>query len=167
MGDLGVFDEDARLELIEGEVVEMPPIGPGHADVVDRLAEQLVLAYSDRARVRTQNPTIVGSQSLPQPDLALVRRADYRQRHPAPEDVLLIVEVSDTTLRYDRGTKVPLYARGGIPEVWLVDLPGQSITAYRQPTDKGYGSEQVYRRGDRLAPLAFPDRALGVDDLLG
>jgi Uma2 family endonuclease len=167
MGELGVFEEDARLELTEGEVIEMPPIGPGHATVVDRLNELFVVTYRDAALVRTQNPSIVGPRSLPRPDLALVRRLDYSTRHPTPEDVLLLVEVSDTTLRYDRERKVPLYARHGIAEVWLVDLAGQIVTAYGDPGDKGYRSARTYRRGDRLSPLAFPDRPLAVDDVLG
>ncbi len=166
MGELGVFDEDARLELIEGEVVEMPPIGPEHASVVDRFSELFVVTYRDGAIVRTQNPTIVGPRSLPQPDVALVRRADYSKRHPSPEDVLLLVEVADTTLRYDRDRRVPFYARSGFSEVWLVDLADQSILVYREPTSKGYQQQSVYRRSDRLAPLAFPDRSLAVDDLL-
>ncbi len=169
MGEAGILDEDDRVELLEGQVVEMAPIGPGHADRVDRLIELFVLSFSEVAFVRSQNPILLDPYSEPQPDLALVRRrpGGYAAHHPTPEDVLLLVEVSEGSAPSDRRRKVPLYARHGIPEVWLVSLPEQTVTLYRDPAPAGYRAEQVLGRGDRIAPLSFPDRELDVSSILG
>lgn len=169
MGQTGVFGEDSRLELIEGEVVEMAPIGPEHANRVARLNELLVLAFAGRAIVNPGNPLLLDPHSEPEPDFALLkpRPGGYAGRHPVPEDVLLIVEVADTSLLYDRQRKVPLYARHGIPEVWLVSLPEQTVTVYQSPAAAGYQVERELRRGEALAPLAFADREFATADLLG
>ncbi len=169
MAQAGILGEDDRVELIEGEIVEMPPIGDRHAASVDRLTERFVQRFSDVAIVRVQNPIRLGEHSEPQPDLALLRRrADfYAAGHPAPPDVFLLVEVADTSAELDRRVKIPLYARGGIPEVWLLDLQQETLTVYRVPTPDGYRAVQVLHRADAIAPAAFPDRALAVADLLG
>src|SRR6266487_355884 len=124
MGDAGVFAPDARLELIEGEIVEMAPIGSRHAGAVKALNRLFSRLVGDQAVVSVQDPVIIGDRSVPQPDLALLKpRADsYSGAHPTAADVLLMVEVADTTLPFDMDTKVPLYARSGIAEVWVVDL---------------------------------------------
>ena len=168
MGRAGILGEDDRVELLDGEIVEMTPIGLRHADCVNRLARSLVLTFDDVAVILVQNPIRLSDRSEPQPDLALVhRRAGlYASSHPRPSDILLIVEVADTSIESDRRVKVPLYARGGIPEVWLVDLNQDTVTAYRDPRRGGYRTAHVVRRGDELAPSAFPDRALPVADLL-
>ncbi len=165
----GILREDARVELIEGELYDMNPIGWAHQACVDWLTASFVRQLGDRAIVRAQGPIRLGDRSLPQPDLTLLRpRADYyRHEGPAASDVLLLVEVSDTTLAYDRDVKVPLYARAGIPEVWLVDLAGEQLLVFREPEHDGYRDSRVYRPGDALSPQAFPDMSLAVDDLLG
>jgi len=124
MGESGVFAPEARLELIEGEIVEMAPIGSPHAGMVNILIRLFSRAAGDLAVVSAQNPVIVGDRSVPQTDVALLKpRADsYARSHPTTAEVLLVVEVADTTLSFDLGTKIPLYARGGITEAWVVDL---------------------------------------------
>ena len=124
MGQAGILGEDDRLELLEGEIVEMAPIGSRHQSVVDRLTRLFSNRVGDAAVVRVQGPVRLGDDSEPQPDLLLLRRrADfYATAHPGPEDVLLLVEVPDTSTEYDREVKLPLYARHGIAEVWLVGL---------------------------------------------
>ena len=165
----GILPEDARVELIEGELYDMNPIGWAHQAVVDRMTALFVLRLGDRAIVRTQGPIRLSPHTLPQPDLALLRpRPDYyRHAGPTPADVFLLVEVSDTTLAYDRDVKLPLYAQAGVPEVWLVDLPGQLVLVFREPAGDRYRDTLTYRLGDRISPQAFPDISLAVDDLLG
>jgi Uma2 family endonuclease len=168
MANAGIFREDDRIELLDGEILEMTPIGSRHAATVDRLNQ----LFSDRARrraiVRIQSPIRISERSEPQPDVALLQpRADfYAQAHPGPEDVILVVEVAETSVEVDRSVKVPLYARAGIPEVWLMDLSGDCIEVFQEPSPQGYQEIQRVRRGDRLAPRAFPDLDLAVHDLL-
>jgi len=165
----GILREDARVELIEGELLDMNPIGWAHQACVNRLTEALVRSLSGRAIVQPQGPVRLSERSLPQPDLALLRpRPDfYAHGGPGPADVLLLVEVSDTTLAYDRDVKVPLYAQAGISEVWLVDLAGEQVFVFRQPRREGYQEVRTLRPDDTLSPLAFPDIALPVAALLG
>src|SRR6184192_4545534 len=127
MGRAGVFHEDDRMELLDGQIVEMSPIGPGHAGCVRALTSLLTRLVAGRALVSVQNPVRLGEHSEPQPDVALlVPRADaYRTAHPQPKDVLLVIEVADASLEHDRDVKVPLYAAAGVPEVWLVNLRGR------------------------------------------
>lgn len=169
MGEAGILHEDERVELLEGEIMQMAPIGSRHADCVDYFAEWLITRLAGRAVVRIQNPVRLSAGSEPEPDLALVRPRPgrYAAAHPAPEDVFLIVEVADTTLRYDREVKLPLYAGAGIPEVWIVDLEGQRVLVYRKPNTSGYEDAATVERGGTLSPLAFPELALRVDHLLG
>jgi Uma2 family endonuclease len=140
MGEAGVFHVDDRVELIDGEIVDMTPIGSRHASVVARLSRSLTWAVGDAALVWTQNPVVLGETSETQPDVALLRpRADfYASGHPRPADVLLVIEVADTSIRYDREIKFALYARHGIPEAWLVDLGRAAIMAYRHPGEGRY-----------------------------
>lgn len=140
MAEAGILSPDARIELIEGELVDMAPIGSRHAAVVDRFARSLTLAVGERAIVRVQGPVRLNELSEPQPDIALLRpREDfYAAAHPGPADVLLLIEVADSSLEYDRGVKLPLYARHGIPECWLVNLERGVINRCREPSDDGY-----------------------------
>jgi len=140
MGEAGIFHEDERVELIEGEIVDMAPIGSGHSGQVNRISNILKLTIGDRAIVSVQNPVILGKHSAPQPDIAFLRpQADYyAAAHPQACDVLLIIEVADSSLAYDRDIKLPLYAQHGIPEVWLVDLADQQLTIHHQPAATGY-----------------------------
>ena len=165
----GILREDARVELIEGELYDMNPIGWAHQACVDWLTASFVRQLGDRAIVRAQGPIRLGDRSLPQPDLTLLRpRADYyRLEGPAASDVLLLVEVSDTTLAYDRDVKVPLYAQAGIPEVWVVDLAGGQMLVFREPDAGRYRMSAVVRPGEPVSPLAFPDLVVDVAALLG
>jgi Uma2 family endonuclease len=169
MADAGILTREDRVELIEGEILEMSPIGSRHAMCVDTLHELFVLRFSDVALVRGQNPIRLNDYSEPEPDLALLRpRADrYASGHPTAEDVFLVAEVADSSIHYDRHTKVPLYARNGIPECWLVDLTRNLIVAHRDPTPRGYRTTLTVGPGEMLAPLAFPDCPLPVSEILG
>lgn len=143
MAEVGLLAPDARVELIEGEIIEMPPIGPDHGSVVDQLNHRLVHAVGDRAIVRVQGAVRLSRSSEPQPDIALlVPRTDYyRAGHPSGENTFLVIEVSDSTLRYDRDVKVPLYARHEVPEVWIVDLRKGRLLSWRKPANGAYRDE--------------------------
>jgi Uma2 family endonuclease len=170
MTQAGIFTEDERVELIDGEVVEMTPIGSRHAACVRRLLNQLFsLQVSGCALLSIQDPIRVGEHSEPQPDVALLRsRQDfYASAHPTPQDILLLVEVADSSLEYDQEIKVPLYARAGIPEVWLVNLPEDRVLVYRRPAAQGYQEMHQVRREEGLAPESFPDLIVSVNEILG
>ncbi|HEU4627878.1 MAG TPA: Uma2 family endonuclease [Steroidobacteraceae bacterium] len=156
MAEVGLLAPDARVELIEGEIIDMPPIGSRHASAVSRLHYLLVRAAGDRAVVRGQSPVRLDAYSEPQPDLAvLAPRADfYDKAHPTPADALLIIEVSETTLRYDRQRKQPLYARHGIPELWIVDIQGNQLHVFRKPAGGEYTDSVTFRRPGPM-PLAL------------
>lgn len=167
MAEAGILGEDDRVELIEGELIEMAPIGSNHAGAVIRLVALLSSALAGRALISPQNPVRLGGYSEPQPDITVLRfRNDfYRTSHPQPEDVLLLIEVADTTIRYDRDVKIPLYARAGIPEVWLIDLQQERVEIYLQPSSEGY--RQILRPGksERIALSLLPDVSLLITDL--
>jgi Uma2 family endonuclease len=165
----GILKEDDCVELIEGDIIEMTPIGPRHAVCVAGLTEHFVRFLSTRAVVWAQSPICLGPHSEPQPDVALVTppRTRYGEAHPGAEDLFLIIEIADTTVEDDRTRKIPLYARAGIPESWLVDLPGEAIEVYRDPAQDGYRDVRTVRRGQTLAPLAFPGVTLTADEILG
>lgn len=169
MGETGILTEDDRVELVEGEIIEMSPIGRRHAACVGRLTNLLGRLLAEKAIVWVQNPIVLNDYSEPQPDVALLRRRDdfYENSLPTPDDVLLVVEVADTTVEYDRQIKVPLYARAGIAEVWIVNLVDEQIEIHAQPAGEAYQSKRVARRGETInSPGAF-NLTLGVDDILG
>lgn len=167
MVEAGAFRLDARVELVNGELVEMSPIGVGHAYVVRELDRVLGRQLEGRAVVSVQSPLLCSDVSQPQPDLAIVRwPADrYLDRHPNAEDVLLVVEVADSSLRYDEHEKVPMYARAGVPEVWLVDMPHHRVHVFTDPVADGYGQRAARTSKDILNPAAFPDVEIVVSDL--
>lgn len=169
MGEAGILSDGERVELIDGEIVMMTPIGPPHSATVDRLTRLWTSRLGDRVIVRVQNPVRFSPDSELQPDLALLQpRPDfYIKSHPEAADVYLLIEVSDTTVDTDRRVKIPLYAKAGISEVWLVDLPADRVEVYRQPAPGGYRDVQIYTRGPAFEPVAFPDLRLTVADLLG
>ncbi len=169
MGEARVFGEDDRVELLDGEIAVMTPIGSAHASVVDRLNRLFWQRVGEAAVIRVQNPIRLEERSEPQPDLALVRpRPDfYRAAHPAADDVWLLVEVAETSADADRDVKVPLYGRAGIREVWLVDLAGQRIEVYRAPSPAGYRDVRALGRDEHVSPGALPNAQLAVDDILG
>lgn len=155
MVEAGVFPEDVRLELVEGDLVEMSPIGPKHAAIVRRLTTRFApLAARGEALLSVQNPLVVGSSEL-YPDLALLRPdpEGYASRYPEGKDALLVVEVADTSLRYDLEVKLPLYAQAGVPEVWVVDLLDQRVLLHRKPEGEGYREGKTLGPGARLAFL--------------
>jgi Uma2 family endonuclease len=164
----GVFAEDDRIELIDGELIDMAPIGDEHAGQVNRLSNDLAYLLYRRVVVATQNPIMLDQHSDPQPDICLLRwREDfYRGKRPGPADVLLVMEVADTTVRYDREVKVPLYARFGIPEAWLVDLPGKRVEVYRDPGDGRYRRCECFEAG-RIAAVEVPEAVVDVGALFG
>jgi Uma2 family endonuclease len=168
MGEAGILHPDERTELIRGEVWVMPPIGSGHATGGSRAERTFILRLGDRAVVRGQYPIRLADDSEPQPDIVLARPDidRYRTAHPGPEDILLVVEISDTTLARDRDVKVPLYAAAGIPETWLMNLPEDRIEAYRDPAPEGYRSITLVPRDGFVSPLAFPDVTIPCAELL-
>lgn len=168
MGEAGVFAPEARLELIEGEIIEMAPIGSPHAGMVNILTALFSRATAGAAVVAVQNPLILSERSVPQPDVALLKpRTDsYTRSHPGAADVMLVVEVADTTRAFDIGTKVPLYARSGIAEAWVVDIQERVLHVYRDPAPDGYRTNLALKGGESVSPLALPALALSVADLL-
>src|SRR5262249_20774684 len=167
MAEVGILGEDDRVELIRGEIVEMSPIGRRHVAFVDNLTQLLVLRLAGRAIVSVQNPVVLTDDTEPQPDLAIrrLRAVPYKDREAFAEDVLLLIEVADTSLRYDRSTKLRLYAEAGIPESWLVDCAAESVEIYRTPLAGGYRDVSTVTVDGTLAPLAFPDVVLRARDI--
>jgi Uma2 family endonuclease len=169
MAEIGIFDEDSRVELLGGEVIAMTPIGSQHSACVDRLNAQLNRILGDRAIVRVQNPIRLSEDSEPEPDVSVLRPRDdfYASAHPGRADVLLIVEVADTSLAYERDHKLGFYAAAGIDEVWIVDLAGQVVTAYTAPSGETYQQARGLTRGEVLSPTALADVKLPVEAILG
>jgi Uma2 family endonuclease len=168
MGEVGLLDADARVELIEGEIVEMAPIGDAHAAISNRLTRLLVLAVGERGIVAVGNPIRLSQRSEPQPDFSVLRpRADYQTRGPRPEDVMLAVEVSDTTLRRDRRVKLALYARAGIPEFWIVNLEVREVEIYRSLAGDSYASVERKGARDVVTMEALPGVTIAISQILG
>jgi Uma2 family endonuclease len=169
MVEAGILTEDDRVELIEGEIIEMSPIGRRHAACVDRLNRLFGDRLRGRAIVRVQNPVQLSDRLEPQPDITLLQpKADfYESGHPQSRDILLLVEVADTTIEFDREIKMPLYAKSGVREVWLVDLNENAIAVYREPSLDGYKQVQELRRGQVLTVQAIAAISLAVDEVLG
>lgn len=162
MAEAGVFGPEERLELIDGEILEMSPVGPGHGASVACLNKRFILGLGDRAVVWIQNSARVALRSVPQPDFALLRPRSYRRANPTPEDILLVVEVADSSLRWDRIRKQRLYAVAGIPEYWVVSVKGEWVEVYRAPEGEGYHDVRRVHGGDTIAPLSFPDVVIPV-----
>ena len=168
LGQIGFFGHERRLELIEGEILEMTPIGPEHAGSVRRLDALFNSRLAERAVTSVQSLVRLGHISEPQPDVALLvpPMERYDRRHPESEDILLLVEVADTTAGFDRRVKAPLYARHGVTETWIVDVNAEVVDVHRHPSPEGYRTVERRGRGDVLAPSAFPDVTVGVDEIL-
>lgn len=167
MGEVGILDPNVRCELIDGEIIDMAPIGSLHAGTVRMLSRLLGRSVGNLAVIAIQDPVVLDEHSEPEPDIALLKpRADfYKSAHPRAEDVLLIVEVADTSLRFDRETKVPLYARNGISEVWLVDLQSLRVEVFQEPRPEGYAKSRIHELTTPLAPAALPECTIDVSDL--
>ena len=168
MAETGILSENDRVELIEGEIIEMSPIGNRHAACVDRFNELIVGLRLD-AIVRVQSSIQLDDYWQPQPDLALLRRRDdfYSDSRPRAADVLLVIEVADTTLEYDRFVKLPAYARAGIPEAWLANLPADRIEMYAEPVNGAYTFIKHATRGEVIQSSSIDELRLSVDDILG
>jgi len=168
MGQAGILSEDDRVELIDGEVVAMTPIGPRHNAAVNRANRAMVTAVGDTAIVQVQGSVRLGLYHEPQPDLVLLRpQADYyASRLPGPSDILLVVEVAESSIDYDREVKARLYAESGVREYWLVDLNDNLVFSHSTPEGGTYRTLRRYRRGQSLAPEALPDCVIAVDALL-
>ena len=169
MADAGIFDGAERVELIEGEIIRMPPIGPRHVNLVNRLTRTFVVAAGDHAVVSVRNPVLLPEYSEPEPDLVLFgMQVDARDDAlPEASDVLLVIEVADSTLRHDRDVKVPLYASHGIPEVWIVDVRARRVVRFRQPVEGGYASSDTPSLSGPLAPSAAADILVDLSGLFG
>ncbi len=168
MAEAGVFHEDDRVELLDGQIVEMTPIGPRHAVCVDRLNGRLSRLVGDGAIVRVQSPVVLGQRAEPEPDVTLLRPPfeRYQEVHPGPAEIMLVIEVADTSVEHDRSVKIPLYARAGVPEVWLVNLPADRIEVYRNPAGGSYADVTSVSRGETLTPLEVPSATLSVDRII-
>jgi Uma2 family endonuclease len=168
MGEVGIFKEGERVELIDGEVIRMNPIGFGHGGRVKRLNGTLSPLLAGRAIMSVQDPLQIRPRRQPQPDIMVLRpRADYYSTsHPVADDVLLIIEVSDSSLEYDRKTKAAVYAQAGIEDYWIINLIDMQLLVYRRPVDGIYRSIQVLTREDSIQPLAFPDVTIAVSEIL-
>ena len=168
MGKVGIFKDEDRVELIDGEVIRMNRIGPGHSGRVMRLNAKFSRALGDRVIVNVQNPFQFRPRGQPQPDVMLLRpREDfYTTSHPTASDTLLLIEVSDSSLAYDRETKAAVYAQAGIQDYWIVDLVNMQLLVHRQPVDGVFRSVQALGEEDSVQPLAFPDVAIAVSEIL-
>ncbi len=169
MGEVGILNPGDRLELLEGEIYEMSPIGSPHAACVDTLAYLLHELANRRYVVRVQNPVRLNDLSEPQPDVALVRWRDdfYRQAHPTPADVLLLIEVADSTVETDRSFKLPLYAKAGVPEVWIVNLPDEVLEIYAGPKGGAYQLTRTHGRGDTAQSETVAGLSVNISEVLG
>ena len=169
LGELGIFDEDDRVELLDGQIVEMTPIGGPHAACVIRLDNLLARRVGGDTAVSTQNPVVLAERWEPQPDIVVLRRPGGLAGAwlPNPQDVVLVIEVGDSSLERDRDMKIPQYAAAGIPEAWLVNLPADRIEVHTKPGPDGYADVRIAQRGETLSPLLLDGVTLQVDEILG
>ena len=168
MADAGLFGSEERVEFVEGDIVEMSPIGDRHLLCVNQASELFILAFAGKARVSIQNAVRLNIRNVPQSDLVLYKpRADHRQTtRPKAENCFLVLEVSESSLRYDTKVKVPIYAKTGVPEVWIEDLQNDVLLVYRDPSNNGYAAQQTFSPTESVSALAFPDISFPVRDLL-
>jgi Uma2 family endonuclease len=173
MAEAGVFDEDDRLELLDGEILQMNPVGRPHVATVNRLTRVFARVVGGRALISVQNPLVLGPAAEPQPDLVLLqpRTDDYESALPTSGDAFLVVEVADTTLEYDTTRKAMAYARGGVPALWVVALgrvaEDDRVLVFAEPAGEAFSSQTNVQRGDRLTIPALPGVVISVSDFLG
>jgi len=167
MAEQGVFGPTERIELIEGELIWMSPIGGPHADIVDELTDLIKDEIGKQWRVRGQNPIRLNDLSEPQPDISVVERRRYRTSVPDVSHARLVIEVLDTTLFFDVNVKVPLYAAAGVPEAWIVDVRGETIIRYADMVDGRYTSVEQFERSERITSRSIESLSLDVDDIFG
>ena len=168
MAEVGILGPEERVQLIEGEIIVMPPIGHGHAGKLMRSSHLFHGLAGGQFLVQTQNPLHLDDGSEPEPDVMLLRpRADYYETaHPTPADLFLAIEVSDSTLEYDRNHKAQIYGRAGVAQTLVLNLPEDCIENFTEPGPQGYGRHTIHRRGDKIRLIALPDLELAVEDLL-
>ena len=166
MGEAGIFDEDDRIELIDGELINMAPIGTRHAYTVNLLTRFFAKQASDEKLVCIQNPIQLGDYGELEPDVAIVVNRDYTKQHPQPQDVLLVIEVAETSLSHDRDRKMPYYANYSIPEVWIIDLEGQRMEVYREPLviEQTYREVKTFAKG-KVAAVKVPEVEIVIENL--
>jgi Uma2 family endonuclease len=169
MGEAGVFSRDERVELINGEIILMSPIGGRHQARVDRVTALFAKSFGGRAIVRVQGPIHLDEYNLPQPDIVLLKPRDdfYESGHPRPGDIFLAMEIAETSLRYDLNQKLSVYAISGVPEYWIEDIDRDEILAHRSPSQDTYDDCFTVRRGGTLSPAAFPDVTFKAEQILG
>jgi Uma2 family endonuclease len=167
MAEAGILGEDERIELIRGEILAMSPIGPRHCTAVDRFTYLLVTALGPRAWVRVQGTVRLFPDTMPEPDLAILRRRDYSDAHPTPADILLVIEVAETSLVYDRGEKAALYAEAGIPEYWVADTQGEVIEVNRESDGQRFRQSTRLTGAATVSPVAFPDVVVPLPEIFG
>lgn len=169
MIETGVLKEDDRVELLNGEIIAMCPIGPRHAAHVDRLVDILPPKLKGKVKLRVQSPILLSDYSEPQPDLALLKpRTDfYASGHPTPADVLIVIEVSDSAVEQDRRLKIPTYARAGIVETWLIDLVADRVEVHSNPYNGIYQEVRIVQRGQKIISSSLPQLKLKADEVLG
>jgi len=167
MIEIGILDEEEHIELIEGELILMAPIGPIHAGKTNRLNRLFSLSVGDSAIVEIQGPIVLDAHSEPEPDLALLRpRQDfYETANPTVDDVLLLVEIADSSLNHDKNTKIPIYARHRIPEVWLINLPKQQVEIYLKPSPEGYRHIWLPEKHECISPTLLPEVSVKISDI--
>ncbi|MDP9107249.1 MAG: Uma2 family endonuclease [Candidatus Eremiobacteraeota bacterium] len=168
MGEAEIFGPEERVELLDGVLIEMPPGGPPHAYSVDRMTSAFHKRFSGRAYIRAQGPVTLDRWSEPEPDVMLSAPPEeqYAVAHPKPSQVFLVAEVAVSSLRYDSGAKLRAYARRGVREYWIVDVEHGHVDVYREPRGERYKKHERVERGHSVAPLAFPDDAIAVNDIL-
>jgi Uma2 family endonuclease len=168
MAEVGILTEDERIELLHGQIIPMSPVGSKHSTCVKRLNRLFSRSVGDRAIISVQDPIQIPEQSEPEPDVALLYPplTTYETRHPLPDEVMLVIEVSDSSLLKDHTIKLPLYASAGMPEVWLIDLPQQQVEVYTKPQDDIYTLRRLVRKGETITLVAL-DLAVSVDEVFG
>lgn len=166
MGEVGILPKKGQ-ELIQGDIIEMSPIGSKHAATVEKLNDLIRKSLRDKAMVRIQNPIIIGNHSEPEPDIAVVKyREDYyAEKHPIPEDIFLLVEVADSSVDFDRNTKASLYAAAEIPQYWIIDLESNQIESYAQPSGDAYLDKKTFKKGE-VVEFSYFELSLWVGDIL-
>ena len=167
MAATGILAPNERVELIEGEIIEMAPIGPRHAMCVDRLVQLFIEKLGRTVHLRSQNPIRLSNYTEPEPDITLAKRADYSTHHPVGDDVFLTIEVSDSTLEKDRTLKQKVYANANIPEFWIVNLPEDMVEVYRNPAGDVYQEKRLVAREESVSPQLLPHLVLSGEEILG
>ncbi len=167
LGEVGIIGPDERTELIDGDIILMAPMGSRHANCIGFLLSIFSKALGDRAFLTAQTPVRLNGGLEPQPDISISKSRAYRDPHPQPQDVYLLIEVADTTIEHDRNVKSFRYSLAGIIELWIVDINAELVEVYRNPGPNGYESIQQFRRGESISPLAFPDIVISVDAIFG